>query len=249
MKVLNTSLGELRIGASTELFSEFASLLGEVVAATPSPVGIAFTGGSSPKALFRWLVADVSRLPMATQDILFSVSDERHVPTASPESNYGNAERLLLDPLGVGPDHRFPWETGRSLHEAAQRYEQLWSHRFGQGRAYDLCMLGMGDDCHTASLFPGSPLLDEQAMVSDQRLFAAVEVPDKGGRLTITPRGLAACARIVILVMGEGKANALKRVFETPQASYADIPIRLMERFPSKVVWLVDEAAASGLSL
>ncbi|MEQ9825845.1 MAG: 6-phosphogluconolactonase [Puniceicoccaceae bacterium] len=249
MKICNTPLGEVRVGSQEELFTTFAALLREVVEQTPYPPGVALTGGSSPKALFRWLAAHDSRLPEAKRDIIFSVSDERHVPIASDESNYGNAERLLLDPLGVTPDHRFPWDTGRTLNEAALWYEKLWSLSFGEGKAYDLCMLGMGDDCHTASLFPGSPLLDLASMDSDHRLFAALEVPGKGGRLTITPRGLEACARIVILVMGEGKADALKRVFDTQPASYSEIPIRLMNRFPGKVVWLVDEPAASGLSL
>lgn len=249
MKVVSTSLGKVCVGPPEALFASLASMMSEAVSETQYPPGIALTGGSSPKAFFSWLAKNPERLPEAKHGIIFTVSDERYVLPDSEESNFGNAERLFLDQVGVTPDHRFPWDTIRPLEESAHWYEKLWSLSFGEQHAYDLCMLGMGDDCHTASLFPGSALLQPAALESEQRLFAAVEVPGKGGRLTVTAKGLECSSRIVILVMGASKSAALRRVFDSTPAAYSEIPIRLMDRFPDKVVWLIDEAAASELTI
>jgi 6-phosphogluconolactonase len=110
------------------------------------------------------------------------------------------------------------------------------------GRTYDVCLLGLGDDAHTASLFPGSPLLDADG----GRFFATVEVPGKGLRGTITPAGLRACGLITVLVTGAGKAGAIRRIFrgsELPGAA----PARLLQTCAARVVWLLDDAAAAGL--
>jgi len=249
MKKTQTPLGEVLIAPQNELFETFADILKEMVASKNYPPGVGLTGGSSPKAFFKWLTEHPEKLPEAKQDIVFSVSDERCVPVESEESNYGNAQRLFFDPFGVEMDNRFPWDTSRDPEEAAGWYGKLWSLSFGDGHTYDVCMLGMGDDCHTASLFPGSPLLQEEVVENGIELFAAVDVPGKGSRLTITVRGLEKSGKIVILVMGEGKANALATVFHGDPAPLSEVPIRLMSRFPEKVLWLIDEAAAKNLSL
>jgi 6-phosphogluconolactonase len=246
MQIHSTELGELRIGKTDGLYLALSEMMRQAVIASAYPPAVGLTGGSSPKAYFEWLQANPGALPEVRDRIVFSVSDERCVPLSSEQSNYGNAERLLFDPLGVVMDHRFPWDTSRPPEEAADWYQKLWSLSYGEDHAYNLCMLGMGDDCHTASLFPGSPLLSQAA--GDRNLFAAVKVPEKGDRLTVTPYGLERCERIVILVTGAGKKAALQRAFSGRHASIVEIPIRIMARFPSKVVWLVDEAAAEGLT-
>jgi 6-phosphogluconolactonase len=100
----------------------------------------------------------------------------------------------------------------------------------------------MGDDGHTASIFPGSPLLMEK----EERLFAAVEVPGKGWRLTLTPAGLGACGLIVVMTWGASKAAMLKRVF-TGAHDPAITPVQMLQRWRDRVVWLADPAAAAGV--
>ena len=101
----------------------------------------------------------------------------------------------------------------------------------------------MGDDCHTASLFPGSPIIDQ----NPKDKFVKLDVPEKGSRLTITPAGLTLCDTIVVTVCGAGKADAVSRVFKE---DYSPInkPIQLLKGMAEKVTWLMDEAAAANIS-
>ena len=107
----------------------------------------------------------------------------------------------------------------------------------------DLCILGMGEDGHTLSVFPGSPLLDDGA---NSRLCAAVDVPGKGTRLTYTPGALSQCGLIVVAVEGERKASTLHSLFfeSMPVSSQ---PIRMLASVASRTLWLVDHAAAKEL--
>ena len=98
----------------------------------------------------------------------------------------------------------------------------------------------MGDDGHTASIFPGSPLLKK----GEHRLFAAIEVPGKGWRLTITPAGLRGCGLIVVMALGLPKAAMLKRVQAGPYDP-AKTPVQILRECRDRVVWLVDSAAVS----
>jgi len=249
MKSFQTALGEVRIASKPQLFQSFAQLLRDTVACTNYPPGVALTGGSSPKAFFEWIVSHPEILPEAKREIVFTVSDERCVPMESEDSNYGSAQRGFFAPFGVEMDNWFPWDTTRDPADAADWYGKLWSLSFGEGHSYDICMLGMGEDCHTASLFPGSPLLEPEIVGHGKHLFAAVAVPGKGDRLTVTAKGLERCGKIVLLVTGEQKAEAMHRVFHGKEAPYSEIPVRLMNRFPEKVIWLVDDAAASKLAM
>jgi 6-phosphogluconolactonase len=245
MKSFQSALGEVRVGESHCLYGELAARMQELARVLNHPPGVALTGGSSPKAFYDWLLSNPSALPAAREGIVFTVSDERCVPTESPESNYGNALRAFFEPFPVAVDNRFPWDTSRIPADAAIWYQQLWELSFGSATTYDLCLLGMGDDCHTASLFPGSPLLC--GADKKRKHFASVHVDGKGDRLTITPSGLAACRNIVVLVTGMAKAAAVERVFKGPQAEAKEIPVHLFRNFPGKVTWMLDEAAASRL--
>jgi 6-phosphogluconolactonase len=170
----------------------------------------------------------------------FTVSDERHVLLNSDQSNYGNAERLMLEPLGVPVEHRHPWMVAYEPLAAAEAYRRTMMILAGPGNGYDVCFLGMGDDSHTASFFPGCPLLEDDGNLP----FAALEVPGKGWRLTITPAGLRSCGLIVVIALGTGKAEALRRVLHDP-FDPLKVPAQILQTCSDRVVWLVDEAAAS----
>lgn len=243
MTETNTDYGRLIIGAPEALYAKAVDLAVETQVRTQSRhFTWALTGGSTPAAWYRWCVTSKALPPLLAESAHFTVSDERHVPLSSADSNFGNAERLLLAPLGVPVEHRHPWVVAWPVAEAAEAYRRTMLLLAGPGRAYDLCFLGMGDDCHTASLFPGTPLLRDDGGL----LFGAQEVPEKGWRLTITPTGLKACGQIVVMAFGAGKAEALHRVLAGPYDPQA-FPAQVLKRCADRVTWLVDSAAAAKL--
>jgi len=238
-----TDYGRLIVGTREELFATAVDLAGAQQAkASKKFFSWALTGGSTPQEWYRWAVTNRAISEKLAQATHFTVSDERVVPLHSDQSNFGNAERLLLEPLQVPAGNRHPWPVAMLPDEAVTTYALDWQTRVGAGRTYDLCFLGMGDDGHTASIFPGSPLLKSDG----KRLFAAIDVPGKGWRLTLTPAGLGACGLIVVMALGSAKAAMLKRVL-TGENDPEKTPVQLLRRWQERVVWLVDNAAASGV--
>ena len=239
-----TDYGLLRVGEKLELFAEAVRVAEATRQASDSAnFTWAFTGGSTPQAWYQW-AADTGALTEALRDHAhFTVSDERCVPLTSDQSNFGHADRTLLAPLGVPVEHRHPWGVAHEPGQAAAAYRRTMQQLQPSGRAYDVCFLGMGDDAHTASFFPGSPLLSADGGA----FYAAIETPQKGWRLTVTPSGLRACGTVVVMALGAGKAAALKRVMESEEP-LADVPAKVLKTCAERVVWLVDEAAASELS-
>ena len=239
----NTDYGRLIVGTHEELFATAVELVVAQQAKTARKTfTLALTGGSTPQEWYRWCVANRAIPDKLAQAAHFTVSDERVVPLHSEQINFGNAERQLLTPLQVPTEHRHAWPVTMLPGEAASTYARDWHGRAGAGQTYDVCFLGMGDDGHTASIFPGSPLLSE----GDSRLFAAVEVPGKGWRLTITPTGLGACGLIVIMTLGTAKAAMLKRVLTGPHEP-AKTPVQILRTSSHRVVCLADAAAAAKL--
>jgi 6-phosphogluconolactonase len=176
---------------------------------------LVLSGGSSPIPLFRSLASTYrDSLPWDQVDFLWA--DERAVPPEAPESNYGLAARELLAPLGVPSDriHRIRGEA-LPLSAAAEEYETLVRRLAGAGPgdgagALDLALLGMGPDGHTASLFPGAPLLEDRS-----GRWVAVEPhpgqPPRVPRLTLTLAALNRSRVVAFLVAGAEKQAALPR--------------------------------------
>jgi len=236
-----TDYGRFFVGTKEQIFEKAAALAIEAHAKTKSKnFTWAFTGGSTPQDWYRWVAATKPLPASLLANTHFTVSDERHVPLNSDQSNFGNAERLLMEPLGVSAEHRHPWVVAYEPLAAAEAYRRTMMILAGPGKGYDVCFLGMGDDSHTASFFPGSPLLEDDGNLP----FAALDVPGKGWRLTITPAGLRACELIVVMALGAGKAEALRRVLHDP-FDPIKVPAQILQTCSDRVVWLVDEAAAS----
>jgi len=238
-----TDYGRLVTGTRDELFATAVALAAAQQAKSPKKLfSWALTGGSTPQDWYRWCVVNRAIPEKLLQASHFTVSDERVVPLHSDQSNFGNAERLLLTPLQVPTERHHPWPVASLPTEAVAAFMREWEGMAGPDRAFDVCFLGMGDDGHTASIFPGSPLLT----ANDRRLFAAVEVPGKGWRLTITPAGLSACGLIVVMTLGAAKASMLKRVLNGVR-NPAKTPVQILSAWRDRVVWLADSAAASGV--
>jgi 6-phosphogluconolactonase len=247
-----TDYGRLCIGEKEELFARAVALTAAQQArATSKNFTLALTGGSTPLEWYDWCVRTRAFPPALLAATHFTVSDERHVPLVSEESNFGHAMRRLLDPLAVPSGQRHPWPVRLSPSEAAEAYRRAWSALVGPGRAYDVCFLGMGDDAHTASIFPGSPLLrdlhslGEGGSAGSADFFVSLDT-SKGPRLTITPAGLRACDLIIIKTLGAAKAPALKRIFSGPYDPLK-APAQILKTCADRVVWLVDQAAAKDI--
>jgi len=208
---------------------------------------IALSGGSTPKNLYN-LLATNARTALPWDRMFFFWGDERHVPPADPDSNYRMADETMLSkiPVAAGNVFRIKAENP-DAGAVAEAYEQTL-RKFvavepGQFPRFDLILLGMGPDGHTASLFPGTRALQEKS-----RLVVANWVDKmKGSRISVTLPVLNAAAAVAFLVSGTDKAPALHAVLES-EAPGEQYPAKLVRPSDGKLIWLIDRAAASQLS-
>jgi len=242
MREIKSDYGTLQVGTLDETFRLMVDILRVAQTGKNSPITVGLSGGSTPKAFYQWAVREKALPDAVVKNCLWLTSDERCVPLASDDSNFGNADRLLLTPLGVPEKAKGPWPVELPPVDCAAAFNALWNLLQGAQKGFDVCFLGMGDDGHTASLFPGCPLIGSG--LADN--FAAVEWPGRGWRLTITEAGLARCARVVVLANGANKASVLKAILRGPYDP-KKLPSQIHRAYASRVTWLVDEAAAAGL--
>jgi 6-phosphogluconolactonase len=190
---------------------------------------VVLTGGTTAEAIYRPLAE--MNAGWSGAEIFFS--DERCVPPDDDASNFKMASRTLLDHVGPGAVHRMPGELDPG--EGAARY----SSEIGDAAAagFDLVLLGMGADCHIGAMFPGSP-----ALVETKDFCAAVDRPDGMRGLTLTPPALLPARRILLLVSGAGKAEALRRVVASKER-VEDCPARLLSDHPDTTIVCDTEAA------
>jgi len=200
---------------------------------------LVLAGGGTPRGLYRtWARRhqDGAQPPVPWRQIELFWGDERAVPPAHPDSNFGMVQESLLEGVPV-PDariHRIPGELGAEA--AARRYEAALRARFsGELPGFDVVLLGMGADGHTASLFPGDASADDTP-----RWVVATAVHDGLPRVSLTLPVLAAAGQLVFLVAGADKAPALARALAGDPA----IPAGRLQRRRPDSHWLVDEDAA-----
>jgi 6-phosphogluconolactonase len=198
---------------------------------------VVLAGGNTPRATYE-LLSNEMRDAVEWSRATVYFGDERCVPPDHPYSNYRMVREALLDPLGLrgAAVRRIAGELPPE--SAAMDYEAELRHLRSEGEPmFDLVLLGMGPDGHTASLFPGHPALDE---VSHLALHVTVSA-EPADRVTLTPPALGSTRQIVFLVTGTEKSIALARVFADEDLPAARIAALAPSRF------LVDEAAASKL--
>lgn len=226
---------------SREAAARFEKLASQSVA-RKQIFSAALSGGSTPRRLYELLASQDFHIPW--EYVHFFQVDERCVPPDDQESNYRMVREALLDraPIPQKNFHRLPAERPdreEATRQYAKELAQVLGPKEGDWPHLDFILLGMGADGHTASLFPGSPALDEQAA-----WVRAVFVEKLGmNRLTLTLPVLNAAAQILFLVSGEEKAETLHQVLEGPPQPH-QFPAQRVRPLSEQVSWYVDEAAA-----
>ena len=204
---------------------------------------VALSGGSTPKLLYELLVDpnEAFREKIPWPSIRFFWSDERHVPPDHPDSNYRMANEAMLSHVPVSPDnvHRVMTENPNA-EEVAKAYEQtILKFVPGSPPRFDLILLGLGNDGHTASIFPGSEVLD-----GTKRLVAAPWVEKlKAFRITMTLPLINNAASVVFLITGTQKAQIVKAILQGSTA----YPAQEVRPINGKLIWMLDREAASKL--
>lgn len=203
---------------------------------------VALSGGSTPKALYELLAQEPYFSQIEWQHVHVFWSDERCVSPEDEQSNYRMANETLLKHIPIPQTQIHIMRGEVEPHIAAANYEhELIVHFKTDEPRFDLILLGMGDDGHTASLFPDTTVIDEKV-----KLVAAVYVEKFGAhRLTFTFRIINAAAKIVFLITGASKATMLKAVLKEPRK---DFPASLINAPDGELLFVLDGAAA-GLQL
>ncbi len=205
---------------------------------------LALSGGSTPRELHRRLASPPLAQQVDWSRVQIFFGDERCVPPEDPQSNYHMAQETLLSlvPVPAANVHRMRGELPPE--DAAVDYARQLKDFFKDDEpSLDLILLGMGDNGHTASLFPGLNAVHEQ-----HRWVVAEHVPEVDmWRLSLTPVVLNLAREVMFLVAGAGKASMLQQVLEGPYAP-DERPAQVVRPAPGQVIWLVDAAAAEKLT-
>ena len=218
-----------------------ADRLMALIAANNGRIAICLTGGSSPKKLYELLATETYRKEIPWDRTHWFIGDERFVPASDPRNNMASARKVFLDALAPASHiHPIPTDTANP-DESAMRYERQLKSFYGAEHLddisplFDLVLMGVGPDGHTASIFPGYPAMQETErwVVGVPQAHVEPFVP----RVTLTLPVLASCREMLFEVSGAGKRPILTRVLagEPLPANRA--------RSNSETVWLVDKAA------
>ena len=209
---------------------------------------VALSGGSTPKQMGTVLSREPYRSQIPWEKVHVFWGDERYVPLAAPESNAGEAMRGFLHLVPIPGANIHPWAVEREeAAAAASEYESEIRSVFGQPEGlprFDLVFLGMGEDGHTASLFPHTRALDNHTALAVDNFVPKLE----SDRLTFTAPLINSARQIVFLAGGPGKAETLERVLEGPETPY-ELPAQSIRpsNSGSTLTWLVDADAARRL--
>jgi 6-phosphogluconolactonase len=210
---------------------------------------LALAGGSTPQKTYMLLADEPTSAPIDWSKTWLFFGDERYVPRDDPRSNYHMAYEALLTKAAIGANHVFPIPTELpSVDRCAMKYEQTLAEFFkmapGEMPVFDLILLGLGDDGHTASLFPGAAALE---VVDRAVMFSPPGVlPPPVDRVTLTFPALNAARHVAFLVAGANKAEPLGDVWQG-RSAVAQRPAAGIRPENGQLTWLVDRAAAARL--
>ncbi len=237
----------LLIGQSPDETARLAAdVVVEALSTSRQPQSIALAGGSTPKLLYSTLAKRPYSERIPWRQVRWFWADERAVPPDHPDSNYRMAVESLLAPLVVPADHIYRMATeggqeARPPDSAAAAYEQAIRGIVPSGPAgipvFDLILLGVGPDGHTASLFPGSAALSES-----RRLVVPNYAPSQNAwRMTMTYPLLKAARNILFFVTGSAKAEIMARILVDNDPT---LPVSAVRDAPGRITWVLDAEAA-----
>ncbi len=223
------------------LAAHVADWMTGILQARPGPAAVALSGGSTPKLLYQALAAPPFAERVPWDRVHWFWGDERFVPHDDARSNYRMTTEAMLGRVGAPPGNIHPVPTeGMSAEEAAARYQiTLQAYHGGQTLdplrpLFDIVLLGLGTNGHTASLFPGTPALKERTAWA-----AAVTPAGEPTRITLTYPALESCRHAAFLVAGADKRDVLAQV----RAGAADLPAARYHP-TGELHWFADQAAA-----
>jgi len=208
--------------------------------ATSGPFRVSLSGGSTPKTLYGLLASDEFRERFPWQRVSWYWGDERFVPYDHPESNYRMTREAMLSKAPVPPENIHPVPYEGTPDEAAVRYERTLQAAYGAAvldparPLFDITLLGLGPDGHTASLLPGEAVLEER-----KRWVAAVSHGRPEVRITMTYPVIESSRYVAFLVAGQEKAA----IFSTIRAGGSQVPAARVKPV-GEIIWFVDQAAA-----
>jgi 6-phosphogluconolactonase len=230
--------------SSEELFEDLAEYILKIATKSIAEKGcfnFVLTGGNSPKKLYENLAADY-RDKIDWSNVFFFFGDERNVSPNHESYNGLMAKRAILDPLAIAEDHIFYVNTNLEPEQAAAAYnESIVKHFEGHEISFDLILLGMGDDAHTASLFPETTILE-----NTESIVSSVYVEKLSTyRISFTAGLINKAKNVAFLVFGESKAEAIEHVLGDEETNTTRYPSQLIAPINGTLTWFLDEEAAS----
>ncbi|MBX3236128.1 MAG: 6-phosphogluconolactonase [Nitrospiraceae bacterium] len=209
---------------------------------------VALSGGSTPKALYSSLCGPAHRNRLDWSRVEFCFGDERCVPPSHPDSNFGLARDYLFTPLNIahGKIHRMEGEADPSAAATAYEYRlrQLVGEADERWPRFDLILLGLGEDGHTASLFPGTAAAQEKT-----RWVTPGSAPTgTRQRLTLTTGVINHAGVVLFLVTGASKAPVARKVLEGGATAAASYPAAAVQPDEGRLLWFLDRSAAADLT-
>jgi 6-phosphogluconolactonase len=236
------------VGTAADLFQAAAE---EFVRVARTAIGaqgrftVALSGGSTPKALYSLLASNYSNF--AWNRVFMFFGDERHVPPTDPESNYRMVNEALLTKVAIPAENVFRVaaenpDAGAAALDYEKQIRRFFDLKPGEFPRFDLILLGIGPEGHTASLFPDSAALEERARIVVANWVAKFNTH----RVTFTYPVLDRAAEVLFLASGADKAGILHQVLE--EKSAPPLPSQRVQPSDGKLLWMLDEAAAAKLT-
>ena len=201
---------------------------------------IALSGGSTPKSFYELLAKDYAdKIDWTKVHVFFD--DERYVPFTDERNNAAMVHRALIQHVNIPASQVHNMQTDVSPIDSAKAYELLLHQYFDhQQHTLDLVLLGMGDDGHTLSLFPGTAVVNERV-----KWVSEVQLDDAGNyRITLTEPVVNKADKVIFLITGQGKAQMLQKVLQGPANQF---PSQLIQPASQNLLWFIDDAAALNL--
>jgi 6-phosphogluconolactonase len=238
---MNEMIGRIEVSPDAlALARRVAEWMTAAALSAPGPFRVSLSGGTTPKVLYALLASDEFRERFPWPRVFWYWGDERFVPHDHPDSNYRMTREAMLSKVPVPTENIHPVPADGTPDEAAARYEQILRTSYGatsldpERPLFDITLLGLGPDGHTASLLPGDPVLQER-----QRWVAAVSHGRPEVRITMTYPAIESSRHVAFLVAGSGKAA----MFNAIRAGGSDVPAAHVKPV-GELIWFVDKAAA-----